>query len=30
MPADEGRQAIEVAAVNENLGVAVEQIDFTV
>jgi hypothetical protein len=28
--ADQGRYAIEVAAVNENLGVAVEQINFTV
>lgn len=29
-PEGEGRQAIEVTAVNENLGVAVEQIDFTI
>jgi hypothetical protein len=29
-PEDEGKQAIEIAAVNENLGVAVEQVEFTV
>jgi hypothetical protein len=29
-PEEEGRQAIEIAAVNENLGVAVEQVEFTV
>jgi hypothetical protein len=29
-PEDEGPQAIEVAAVNENLGVAAEQVEFTV
>jgi hypothetical protein len=29
-PEDEGKQAIEIAAVNENLGVSVEQVEFTV
>jgi hypothetical protein len=29
-PDDEGQQAIEIRAVNENLGVAVEQVEFTV
>lgn len=29
-PEEEGRQSIEIAAVNENLGVAVEQVEFTV
>jgi hypothetical protein len=28
-PVGEGKQAIEIAAVNENLGVAVEQVEFT-
>jgi hypothetical protein len=30
IPEEEGAQAIEIAAVNENLGVAVEQVEFTV
>jgi hypothetical protein len=29
-PEEEGRQAIEIAAVNENLGAAVQQVEFTV
>jgi hypothetical protein len=29
-PEDEGKQAVEIRAVNENLGVAVEQVEFTI